>query len=54
MYRLSSSLVPNATHPDLPEFHGQLEDCAPELEQLGFYANELGVRLSTHQGSTCS
>ena len=28
MYRLSSALVPYGTHPDLPEFHGQLEDCA--------------------------
>ncbi len=28
MYRLSSALVPYGTHPDLPEFHGQIEDCA--------------------------
>jgi UV DNA damage endonuclease len=50
MYRLSSALVPYGTHPDLPEFHGQIEDCAAQLADLGFYANELGVRLSSHPG----
>ena len=50
MYRLSSALVPYGTHPDLPEFHGQLEDCAAQLAHLGSYANELGVRLSSHPG----
>ena len=48
MYRLPSGLVPYATHPDLPQFHGQLEDCAAQLAELGAYANELGVRLSSH------
>jgi UV DNA damage endonuclease len=50
MYRLSSALIPYGTHPDLPEFHGQLEDCAAQLSELGSYANELGVRLSSHPG----
>lgn len=50
MYRLSSALVPYGTHPDLPEFHGQLEDCAAQLAELGSHANELGVRLSSHPG----
>jgi UV DNA damage endonuclease len=50
MYRLSSALVPYGTHPDLPEFHGQLEDCAVQLAELGSFANELGVRLSSHPG----
>ena len=50
MYRLSSALVPYGTHPDLPEFHGQLEDCAVQLAELGSYANELDVRLSSHPG----
>jgi UV DNA damage endonuclease len=50
MYRLSSALVPYGTHPDLPEFHGQIEDCAAQLAELGSYANELGVRLSSHPG----
>jgi UV DNA damage endonuclease len=50
MYRVSSALVPYGTHPDLPEFHGQLEECAAELAELGADANELGVRLSSHPG----
>jgi hypothetical protein len=50
MYRLSSALVPYGTHPDLPEFHGQIEDCAAQLADLGSYANGLGVRLSSHPG----
>lgn len=48
MYRLPSALVPYGTHPDLPQFHGQLEECASELAQLGSHANALGVRLSSH------
>ncbi len=50
MYRLSSALVPYGTHPDLPEFHRQLEQCAAQLADLGSYANQLGVRLSSHPG----
>ena len=50
MYRLSSALVPYGTHPDLPEFHRQIEDCAPQLAAIGAYANEIGVRLSSHPG----
>jgi UV DNA damage endonuclease len=50
MYRVSSALVPYGTHPDLPEFHGQLEECAPELAERGSHANELGMRLSSHPG----
>lgn len=48
MYRLPSGLVPYATHPDLPQFHGQIEECATELAEVGARANELGVRLSSH------
>jgi hypothetical protein len=48
MYRLPSGLVPYATHPDLPQFHGQLEACAAELADVGARANELGIRLSSH------
>jgi UV DNA damage endonuclease len=50
MYRLSSALVPYGTHPDLPEFHRQLEQCPAQLADLGCYANQLGVRLSSHPG----
>jgi UV DNA damage endonuclease len=48
MYRLPSGLVPYATHPDLPQFHGQLEACAAELADVGARVNELGIRLSSH------
>jgi len=27
MYRLSSELAPYLTHPDLPQFHHQLDEC---------------------------
>jgi UV DNA damage endonuclease len=48
MYRFSSSLVPYGTHPDLPQFHGQIEECAEELASLGEHARTLGLRLSSH------
>jgi UV DNA damage endonuclease len=50
MYRLPSALVPYGTHPELPEFHGQIDDCAEQLAEVGTYAKELGVRLSSHPG----
>jgi UV DNA damage endonuclease len=48
MYRLPAGLAPYVTHPDLPQFHGQIEECAGELAELGSRANDLGVRLSSH------
>jgi len=48
MYRLTSDFVPYATHPDLPQFHGQLEAHATELARLGRYARRLDLRLSLH------
>jgi UV DNA damage endonuclease len=48
MYRISSDLAPYVTHPDLPQFHGQIDECAPELEALGARARALGLRLSFH------
>src|SRR3954454_1922862 len=50
MYRMASGLVPYGTHPGLPQFHGQLGECADELAALGARANELVVRLSFHPG----
>jgi UV DNA damage endonuclease len=50
MYRVTSDLVPYATHPDLPQFHGQVEACADELARVGALARELDIRLSTHPG----
>jgi UV DNA damage endonuclease len=50
MYRMTASLAPYATHPDLTQFRGQVEECAGELAELGALARSLDVRLSTHPG----
>ncbi|UJA21452.1 UV DNA damage repair endonuclease UvsE [Thermoleophilia bacterium SCSIO 60948] len=50
MYRMATQLAPYATHPDLPQFHNQVEECAPELAALGARARGLDIRLSTHPG----
>ncbi len=52
MYRMSSSVVPYGTHPDLPEFdyRRQIDECAHDLAQLGARARHLGLRLSMHPG----
>lgn len=50
MYRISSELAPYATHPDLPQFHNQVAECATELAQLGGMARAAGLRLSFHPG----
>ena len=48
MYRMSSDLAPYATHPDMPQFHNQLDECAAELALMGNLAREIGLRLSFH------
>ena len=50
MYRMATALAPYASHPDLPQFHRQVEDCAEQLAAVGSLARELGIRLSTHPG----
>jgi UV DNA damage endonuclease len=50
MYRMTASLAPYATHPDLPQFHRQLDEAADEVAAVGARARELGVRLSSHPG----
>jgi UV DNA damage endonuclease len=50
MYRLSSNLAPYLTHPGLPQFHHQLEECEDELAEVGRLASALDVRLSLHPG----
>lgn len=48
MYRISSDLAPYVTHPDLPQFHQQIEECAAELAAIGAKARRLDIRLSFH------
>ncbi len=48
MYRISSDLAPYVTHPEMPQFHRQIEECAGELHALGRRARALNLRLSFH------
>lgn len=48
MYRISSDFAPYLTHPDLPQFHNQLQECKSELQALGKRANEMKLRVSFH------
>ena len=48
MYRMSSDLAPYVTHPDMPQFHGMIEECADELKAIGERTRSLDVRLSFH------
>ncbi|MEZ4658348.1 MAG: UV DNA damage repair endonuclease UvsE [Caldilineaceae bacterium] len=47
-YRLSGQLAPYLTHPDLPQFHGQIEECATELAAIGDLARHYGIRPTMH------
>lgn len=48
MYRMSSDLAPYSTHPDMPQFHGQIRECAGDLAEIGKLVRERDVRLSFH------
>ncbi len=48
MYRMSSDVAPYVTHPDLPQFHRQIEEAADDLAALGARARALDLRLSLH------
>ncbi|MCW2928610.1 MAG: uvdE [Thermoleophilia bacterium] len=50
MYRIPDGFVPYGTHPDLPQFHGQIEECAAELAELGELVRRLDIRMSNHPG----
>lgn len=49
-YRLAGQLAPYATHPDLPQFHRQIDECGRELAAMGDLARLYGLRLSMHPG----
>ena len=48
MYRMSSDFAPYLTHPDMPQFHNQLEEARDELADMGALAREYDIRLSLH------
>lgn len=48
MYRMSSDFAPYLTHPDMPQFHNQLEEAEAELRELGELARQHDIRLSLH------
>ncbi len=48
MYRMSSDMAPYLTHPDLPQFHRQLDEAHDDLVALGAKAREYDLRLSLH------
>ena len=48
LYRLAGQLAPYLTHPDLPHFHHQLEECATELAAIGDLARQSNLRLTLH------
>lgn len=50
MYRMSSNIAPYATHPDFPQFYGQIDECRDELARLGDKARQCDIRLSFHPG----
>jgi len=52
MYRLSAELAPYVTHPDMPWFHDQMDECALELTSVGRMARADGLRLSFHAPMT--
>jgi UV DNA damage endonuclease len=48
MYRMSSDVAPYVTHPDLPQFHGQIAESRSQLAELERRANQIDLRLSFH------
>jgi UV DNA damage endonuclease len=48
MYRFSSDFAPYLTHPDMPQFHGQIDEAREELEALGKRARDMNLRVSFH------
>ncbi|MCS6828424.1 MAG: hypothetical protein NZ553_17550 [Caldilinea sp.] len=49
-YRLAGQLAPYLTHPSLPAFHRQLDECANELAATGDLIRQFGLRVTLHPG----
>jgi UV DNA damage endonuclease len=50
VYRLADTLAPYLTHPDMPSFHRQIDECADMLAEVGAFAHTHGIRLTMHLG----
>ena len=50
MYRLPTALAPYASHPEMPQFHRQVDECESELAEVGRLVHEYDIRLSSHPG----
>lgn len=48
MYRMSSDLAPYITHPEMPQFRNQIDECLDELAYVGRMARAADIRLSFH------
>ena len=48
MYRMAPNLAPYLTHPNLPQFHHQIEESSEAMATVGALARRLGLRLSFH------
>jgi len=49
-YRLAGQLAPYLTHPQMPHFHGQIDESREELAIIGDLARQLEIRLTMHPG----
>ncbi len=49
-YRLAGQLAPYLTHPGLPAFHRQIDECALDLAATGDLVRQSGLRVSLHPG----
>lgn len=49
-YRLAGQLAPYLTHPSLPSFHHQIDECAQELAATGDQIRQFGLRVTLHPG----
>jgi UV DNA damage endonuclease len=47
-YRVAGQLAPYLTHPTLPAFHHQIDECSNELAAIGDLARLYRLRLSMH------
>jgi len=50
MYRVATALAPYASHPELTQFHNQVEECREELVAIGESVRKRDIRLSSHPG----